>query len=95
MEFGRPQTGGVIRFLSSLFFDVVILSFFKQRLVSFFEKHPILFFAAAVVYALSPFDVVPEALLGPAGFIDDVLVLALPFVLKSLTRKKTSMEKKT
>ena len=32
--------------------------------------------AAAIAYFVSPFDLVPEALLGPAGYVDDVAVAA-------------------
>lgn len=38
--------------------------------------------AAAVVYFVSPVDFMPEALLGPAGYLDDVAVAA--YALSSL-----------
>jgi uncharacterized membrane protein YkvA (DUF1232 family) len=37
---------------------------------------------AALAYFLSPLDVLPEALLGPAGYVDDVALAA--FVLSRL-----------
>jgi uncharacterized membrane protein YkvA (DUF1232 family) len=37
---------------------------------------------AALAYFISPFDVLPEALLGPAGYVDDVALAA--FVLSRL-----------
>lgn len=37
---------------------------------------------AAIAYFLSPIDVLPEALLGPAGYVDDVALAA--FVLSRL-----------
>ena len=33
--------------------------------------------ASAIAYFVSPMDVVPEGLLGPAGYVDDVAVAAL------------------
>jgi uncharacterized membrane protein YkvA (DUF1232 family) len=41
--------------------------------------------AGAIVYFVSPFDLLPEALTGPLGYIDDVAVAAL--VLNSLINK--------
>jgi uncharacterized membrane protein YkvA (DUF1232 family) len=32
--------------------------------------------AAALVYLISPFDAMPEAFMGPAGYIDDASVIA-------------------
>jgi uncharacterized membrane protein YkvA (DUF1232 family) len=37
--------------------------------------------AAAIAYFVSPFDLLPEALTGPAGYIDDIALAA--YVLKS------------
>jgi uncharacterized membrane protein YkvA (DUF1232 family) len=39
----------------------------------------------AIVYFVSPFDFLPEALIGPAGYMDDVVVAA--FVLNRLLNK--------
>ena len=41
--------------------------------------------AAAIVYFISPFDLIPETLLGPLGYIDDIAVAA--FVLNNLINK--------
>lgn len=41
--------------------------------------------AAAIVYFISPLDLLPEALTGPLGYIDDVAVAA--FVLNRLINK--------
>jgi uncharacterized membrane protein YkvA (DUF1232 family) len=38
--------------------------------------------AAAIAYFVSPFDVIPELMLGPIGFLDDVAVAA--FALNSV-----------
>lgn len=52
---------------------VVLLALPKSELRSFLM--PIVGWAMAVfcgIYAISPIDVVPEALLGPFGLVDDV-----------------------
>lgn len=41
--------------------------------------------AGAIVYFISPFDLLPEALSGPLGYIDDVAMAA--FVLNNLINK--------
>jgi uncharacterized membrane protein YkvA (DUF1232 family) len=41
--------------------------------------------AGAIVYFVSPFDLLPEAVTGPVGYIDDVAVAA--FVLNGLINK--------
>ena len=41
--------------------------------------------AGAIVYFISPFDFLPEALIGPLGYIDDVAMAA--FVLNSVINK--------
>ena len=41
--------------------------------------------AGAVAYFISPFDLVPEALTGPIGYVDDVAVAA--FVLNALVNE--------
>jgi uncharacterized membrane protein YkvA (DUF1232 family) len=38
--------------------------------------------AAAIIYFVSPVDLIPEAIFGPVGFVDDVAVAA--YVLNSL-----------
>jgi hypothetical protein len=42
----------------------------------------------AVIYGVSPIDVLPEALLGPAGVVDDVglLVAAIAFFVSQMRR---------
>ena len=40
---------------------------------------------AAIAYFISPFDLLPEALLGPFGFADDIVVAA--FVLNGLLNR--------
>jgi uncharacterized membrane protein YkvA (DUF1232 family) len=40
---------------------------------------------AAIAYFISPVDIIPEALLGPAGYVDDIAVAA--YVLNSFINK--------
>ena len=44
---------------------------------------------AAIAYFISPIDLVPEALLGPAGFVDDIALAA--YVINSIL-KNTNIE---
>lgn len=39
---------------------------------------------AAVVYFISPLDVIPEGLIGPAGYVDDIALAA--YVLNSIVK---------
>jgi uncharacterized membrane protein YkvA (DUF1232 family) len=41
--------------------------------------------AAAIAYFISPLDLVPEALVGPGGYVDDVALAA--YVLNSIVNK--------
>jgi len=41
--------------------------------------------AAAIAYFVSPIDLVPEAIVGPAGYIDDIVLSA--YVLNSIINK--------
>jgi uncharacterized membrane protein YkvA (DUF1232 family) len=70
-----------------------IVIYAARGMARFFARHPKLFIAAIAVYLLSPFDVLPEAFLGPAGFLDDALLLAVPFLLREYARKLTETEK--
>lgn len=49
---------------------------------------------AALIYLVSPIDVLPEALLGPIGLVDDagILAVAVAFVLKLATAQKMVSE---
>lgn len=42
-------------------------------------------FAAAIAYFVSPMDLVPEALLGPVGYVDDIALAA--YVLNGLINR--------
>lgn len=53
----------------------------------FLAKHPKWMIAGAVIYFISPLDLFPEALLGPMGYLEDILVLAAPYVILEYARR--------
>ena len=64
-----------------------LLRWTAGKLAVFFAKNPKLFFVAVIVYLFSPIDLAPEAILGPLGFVDDFLVLLLPFIIREYAGK--------
>ncbi len=66
-----------IMFAPDLFHLLIKMSFDKE--VPTAEKAKL---AAAIAYFVSPVDLIPEALLGPIGFADDIAVAA--WVLNSI-----------
>lgn len=66
-----------IMFAPDLFHLLIKMSFDKE--VPTAEKAKL---AAAIAYFVSPIDLIPEALLGPIGFADDIAVAA--WVLNSI-----------
>ena len=47
------------------------------------EKAPIIYTFVAILYLLSPIDLFPEIILGPFGYLDDVLVVVSIFIAVS------------
>jgi uncharacterized membrane protein YkvA (DUF1232 family) len=64
-----------------------------QGLARFFARHPKAFLIAVIAYVVSPIDLIPEGFLGPVGFLDDIVVLILPLVLREYARKLTGKDK--
>jgi uncharacterized membrane protein YkvA (DUF1232 family) len=58
-----------------------------QSVARYLAAHPRLMALGAFLYLVSPIDLTPEMFLGPIGFIDDIFVLLLPFILKEYARK--------
>ena len=58
-----------------------------QRLAEVFVRYPKLFVFCVIIYVISPVDLLPEGLLGPIGYLDDFVVILLPFLLKAYARK--------
>ena len=53
----------------------------RNVIVRWLSRHPGVLMFGAVLYLLSPFDLLPEALTGLIGYLDDVLALAVAFYL--------------
>ena len=72
-----------------MFFVRWVRNFMMRRLMPFFARHPFLFFLAIFVYLVSPVDILPESLMGPFGYVDDVvLALVLLHFFKSFKRQE-------
>ncbi len=63
-----------------------------QAIIDFVARRPGIALILAGLYLLSPFDLIPEALVGPIGLIDDLVLLVLgivPGILKRRRQTKT------
>jgi uncharacterized membrane protein YkvA (DUF1232 family) len=63
-----------------------------QRGVLYFADHPWVMVVAIITYIILPIDLIPEALVGPLGYIDDVVVLMLPLLLREYVRRLRKSE---
>jgi uncharacterized membrane protein YkvA (DUF1232 family) len=54
----------------------------------YFVRHPWVLIAAVIVYVVSPFDLLPEALVGPIGYLDDLVMMLLPLLVREYARKR-------
>ncbi len=59
-----------------------------RSIVDFVARRPGVALLLAGLYLLSPIDIVPEALLGPLGFVDDILLLVLSLVPAAVKRRR-------
>lgn len=66
--------------LVKLFFDPDVPKKYKAKI------------SAAIIYFISPVDLIPEALLGPAGFIDDIALAA--YVLNDIFKANEKIVRK-
>jgi len=61
----------------------------RRRVIGAVEKHPVAFLIFAALYIISPIDLLPEAVFGPLGAFDDVLMAMIAWaVLKGLWRRR-------
>lgn len=67
--------------LASQFFSV-------SGLIWMFRMRILMCFGIAMVYILSPFDIIPESVFGLIGIIDDVFVLLLFAVYISIAYRR-------
>jgi uncharacterized membrane protein YkvA (DUF1232 family) len=58
-----------------------------DALAQFFARHPVWLALGVVVYILSPIDLAPEWLLGPLGYLDDLVILVVALVLRHRARQ--------
>jgi RING finger protein 170 len=49
-------------------------------------------FLIVVLYVLFPFDFIPEAIFGPLGYLDDMLVLFIIVVVWSISFRRTVVQ---
>jgi uncharacterized membrane protein YkvA (DUF1232 family) len=55
--------------------------------VKWLAEHPRWMVAGAILYFLSPIDLLPEAFVGPWGYLDDILVMLLPLVIREYAKR--------
>ena len=67
----------IIRDLPTLFRHAMREFFSLSGLVWMFRIRIILCFFVAIIYFISPLDIIPEAVFGLLGFLDDVFVMLL------------------
>ena len=61
---------------------------FYRAIVDFVARRPGVALILAGLYLLSPFDLVPEALVGPLGYVDDFVLLVLALIPGILKRRR-------
>ena len=55
--------------------------FFISKIALFLRKHPYVGLFLALLYLISPLDLLPEAFTGPLGYIDDLFILIMSAML--------------
>jgi len=65
-----------------------VTGFVLRPLARWLADHPKVLFVSALIYIISPIDLFPEALLGPLGYMDDLLMIALPFLIRRYGQKE-------
>src|SRR5947209_2789053 len=61
-----------------------------DRLAHWAVAHPRWVVAFTLIYLISPFDLVPEALVGPVGYLDDFVVVLLPLVARAYVKRRAA-----
>ena len=64
-----------------------LAGFLLRRLLASYERHPRLFLLVVALYVLSPVDLFPEAFVGVVGYVDDLIVLFLPLLLRHYLKR--------
>ena len=60
----------------------------KEKFMTWVDQHPRPVLALAILYLVCPIDLIPEAFVGFLGYIDDLLVMLLPFLIRRYLKKK-------
>ena len=69
--------------------NVPSFSILRRRVILAIDRHPYAFVVFAVVYILSPVDLLPTSVFGPIGAFDDILVAMMGWaVLKRFWRAR-------
>ncbi len=64
-----------------------------EFLATFFERYPKTFLFLVIFYMVWPYDFLPEGIVGPIGYLDDILAALLPVLLyQSLKKHKESSQ---
>ncbi len=66
----------------------------RRAILDFVSQHPRLALVLVGLYLLSPIDLLPEAFMGPLGYIDDLVLLVLTLVPSLLKRRSNGPEKR-
>ena len=56
--------------------------FLLKPLALFLAKRPRVLWGLVLIYILMPLDILPEAVLGPLGLLDDLVILIVPMLLR-------------
>ena len=73
-----------LRDLPTLLRHLVTELFSVSGLVVMFRLRILLLFTVALLYFLSPLDIIPEAVFGILGFLDDLFILGLLAIYVSI-----------
>ena len=77
----------VLRDLPTLLRHCLSELFSVGGLVLMFRMRVLICFAAAILYFISPLDIIPEAAFGFLGFLDDLFILLLLAIYISIIYK--------
>ncbi len=60
---------------------------FAQPIARWLARHPKATLFLVIVYVICPVDLLPEALFGPFGYLDDFFVILIPLFLREYGRE--------
>jgi uncharacterized membrane protein YkvA (DUF1232 family) len=65
-----------------------------QAIAQRLAAYPRTVLVVALIYLVSPIDLLPESFLGPLGFLDDLLVILIPILLNREARRLKDQKRK-